>query len=108
MPEHGTAAGRMSHVVMRFFPMLLLGVVLLVIGLSPRAPHIGIIALGNLFALLGLVLIVGATLGILFTKCPTCYAASTRSICRNEPDVRQDPETGDLYRDLLADDLPSD
>jgi hypothetical protein len=104
MVEHGPAAGRMSHVVMRFFPMLLLGVIFLVIGLAPNGPHIGIIRLGNLFALLGVVLIIGATLGILFTKCPTCYAASTRSICRNEPDVRRDPDTGDLYRDLLADD----
>lgn len=108
MMRHGSAPGRMGHVVMRFFPMLLLGVIMLVVGLSPRAPHIGIIALGNLFVLLGIVLIVGATLGILFTKCPDCFANSTRQICLNEPDVRTDPDTGDVYRDLLADDLPTE
>ena len=104
MMVRGAAPSRMGHVVIRFFPMLLLGFIFLVVGLAPgRAPHIGIIQLGNLLALLGFILIVGATIGILFTKCPDCYQ-SWRLMCLNEPDVRSDPETGDYYRDLLADD----
>lgn len=95
-----SAPGRAVHVFMHYLPMVVLGIILLVIGLSPFAPHVGVIPLGNLLILLGVVLLVGAILGMAFTRCPTCFVR-WRVMCFHEPDVYWDPEVDDYYRDLV-------
>ncbi len=79
--------------------MLVLGFVFLILGLSPAAPRIGYVTTGILFVWMGAVLLVGAFLGILFTKCPHCYR-TTWVICLHEKDVVHDFHYDQFYREL--------
>ncbi len=79
--------------------MVVLGIVFIVIGLSPAAPHIGAATFGFVFVWIGAILIGAAFLGMLFTKCPTCYSTHW-VICFQEPDVLTDHGEGDFYREL--------
>jgi len=97
-----SAPGRATHVLLHYLPMIVLGIIFLVVGFSPSAPHIGIVPLSNLFLLLGVVMLVGAILGMLFTRCEKDYI-TWRILCYREPDVFPDPEGG-YYRELVPDD----
>jgi hypothetical protein len=94
------------HVIGRFLPMIALGLIFVVYGLSPVAPHKGALRYGEIFVWVGGILLIGAVLGMLFTKCPTCY--QTKWIyCAQEPDiVRQRDRHGSYYERDLA--YPSD
>ncbi len=83
--------------------MLVLGSIFLIYGVSPLAPRDHGLNFGLLFDWLGAVLIVGAFLGMLFTKCPACNRTNW-VVCVQEPDVvrRQDHEGGDYYSRELA------
>lgn len=91
------APGRARHIFMHYLPMLVLGLIFLVVGLT--RPHIGRVPLELLFVLLGLIMLIGAVLGMLFTTCPQDYV-TWRVMCFREPDVRVDP-LGDYYRELV-------
>jgi hypothetical protein len=95
-----SAPGRAAHVFVHYLPMIVLGLIFLILGLSPAAPHIGYLPLGNLFVLLGAILLVGAILGMAFTRCPTCFVR-WRVMCFHEPDVFWDNQVEDYYRDLV-------
>jgi hypothetical protein len=97
-----SAPGRATHVFLHYLPMIVLGIIFLVVGFSPSAPHIGIVPLANLFLLLGVIMLVGAILGMLFTRCEKDYV-TWRILCYREPDVFADPEGG-YYRELVPDD----
>jgi hypothetical protein len=86
--------------------MIVLGIIFLVVGFSPTAPHIGVVPLGNMFVLLGIIMLVGAVLGMLFTRCEKDYVR-WRILCFNEPDVRNDP-AGGYYRELVPEESPFD
>jgi hypothetical protein len=94
-----SAPGRATHVILHYLPMIVLGFIFLIIGLSPTSPHIGLVPLGNLFLLLGVILLIGAILGMLFTRCSKDYV-TWRIMCYREPDVLADPEGG-YYRELV-------
>ena len=94
-----SAPGRAAHVLMHYLPMIVLGIILLVVGFSPTAPHIGVVPLGNMFVLLGIIMLVGAVLGMLFTRCEKDYVR-WRVMCFHEPDVRDHPDGG-FYRELV-------
>lgn len=93
------SAWRGWHVIARFLPMIALGMVFIVIGISPRAPHLGPIHYGPLFFWLGVVLVAAAIVGMLFTKCPNCYRSSW-VMCYLERDVLPDHGVTEYYRDL--------
>ena len=95
-----SAPGRATHVLIHYLPMIILGVIFLIVGLSPSQPHLGIVPLGNLFLLLGVILLIGAILGMLFTRCEKDYI-TWRIICYREPDVVSDPHGG-YYRELVT------
>lgn len=101
-----SAPGRAAHVIVRFLPMILLGLLFLVVGLS-TSPHYGRIPLGSLFAFIGAILVVGAILGMLFTRCPQDYVR-WRVMCFHEPDVQWDSRVGDYYRELVPEEFPQD
>ncbi len=94
-----TAPWRGWHVIARFMPMVILGLVFVVYGVSPLAPHLGPIHYGPLFFWLGILLIGAAIVGMLFTKCPDCYS-SAWIMCYLEPDVLPDHGITEYYRDL--------
>lgn len=96
--EHGTP-WRGWHVIARFLPMIVLGLVFVVVGISPRAPRLGPVHYGPLLFWLGIILIGAAILGALFTKCPDCYR-SVWVMCYQEPDVLRDHGVVEYYRDL--------
>ncbi|HTW55913.1 MAG TPA: hypothetical protein VMG36_05650 [Thermoplasmata archaeon] len=96
-----SAPGRAAHVLVRFLPMVLLGLLFLVIGLT-TSPHYGIIPVGSLFAFIGAILIIGAILGMVFTRCELDYVR-WRVMCFHEPDVMWDSRYGDYYRELVPD-----
>lgn len=87
------------HVFGRFFPMLFLGIVFILIGVLVPSLHTGH-AFGVLFVWVGAVLVIGAILGMMFTKCPVCYRTSW-VVCLQEPDVVREPR-GDSYRRELS------
>jgi hypothetical protein len=91
------------HVIGRFLPMIFLGSILVLYGISPEAPHEKGLHLGVVFVLAGGMLLIGALIGILFTKCPICYQSSW-IFCVQERDVVRvhDHAVGDDYyaRDL--------
>lgn len=91
------------HVIARFLPMLFLGMVFIIFGLSPASPHFGLFHWGIIFAWIGAILLLGAILGMMFTKCPICYQ-SNWIWCVQERDVvkmRDQREADDYYvRDL--------
>ena len=90
------------HVIGRFLPMVFLGSIFILYGVSPVAPHEDGLHLGAVFVLAGAILLLGALIGMLFTKCPICYQ-SNWIFCRQERDVVlvRDHGTGDYYaRDL--------
>ncbi|HTP56467.1 MAG TPA: hypothetical protein VML53_07420 [Thermoplasmata archaeon] len=97
-----SAPGRATHVLMHYLPMIVLGFVFLIVGFSPTTPRIGVIPLGNLFLLLGVIMLVGAVLGMLFTRCEKDFVR-WRIMCFHGRDVRPDPEGG-YYRELVPDD----
>ncbi len=107
MPRDGEESNgtfwRGGHVVARFLPMIVLGLILVIYGLSPIAPHVRGLNFGLLFIWVGGVLLVGAVLGMLFTKCPVCYRTNW-VVCVQEPDVvrRRDSEGADYYSRELA------
>jgi hypothetical protein len=86
------------HVFARFLPMVVLGLIFLLYGASPLAPHSDGLKFGLLFIYLGAILLVAAFLGMLFTKCPDCYRTNW-VICLQEPDVVRirDGGEGDRY-----------
>ncbi len=90
---------RGGHVLVRFLPMMLLGVIFLVLGLSPAAPHFGALTFGFIFVWIGVILIVGAVLGMLFTRCPLDYQTHW-VVCLREPDVLPAEVGPGYYRDL--------
>lgn len=94
------APGRVRHVFFHYFPMIFLGLIFFLIGFAVR-PHIGKAPLSILFIILGLVMLIGAILGMLFTTCPKDYV-TWRVMCYREPDVRSTRE-GDYYRELVPD-----
>jgi len=90
------------HVIGRFLPMVFLGCIFVIYGVSPEAPRRGVIHLGPIFVWIGGILLVGAVIGMLFTKCPICYQ-SNWIFCVQERDVVRihDHGAGDYYaRDL--------
>ena len=90
------------HVIGRFLPMIFLGLIFIIYGVSPAAPHRGVLRLGAIFVWIGGILLIGALIGILFTKCPICYQSSW-IFCVQERDVIRihDHGAGDYYaRDL--------
>ncbi len=95
-----SAPGRATHVLVSYLPMVVLGVILIIVGVSPTAPHIGVVPLGNLFTLIGVILLVGAVLGMVFTHCPRDYVR-WRIFCYREPDVEPDRVLGGYYRELV-------
>jgi len=97
-----SAPGRATHVMIHYLPMVVLGLIFIVVGLSPGAPHIGVVPLGNMFALLGAVLLIGAVFGMAFTRCPLDFVR-WRVMCFHEPDVYWDDRVDDYYRDLVPD-----
>jgi hypothetical protein len=86
------------HVIARFTPMVILGLVFIAVGLA-AAPHLGPVRYGPLFFWLGILLVGAAIIGMLFTKCPTCYSSSW-VMCYMEPDVLPDHGVTEYYRDL--------
>jgi hypothetical protein len=86
MAEEAPPIWRGWHVVGRFLPMIFLGALFLLFGLSPWSPHYGPFHWGIIFAWIGAILIIGAVLGTLFTKCPICYQ-SNWIWCMQERDV---------------------
>jgi hypothetical protein len=101
-----SAPHRVRHVMAHYLPMIVLGIIFLVIGLAPSAPHIGLIPLGDLFLILGVIMLVGAVLGMLFTRCEKDYV-TWRVMCFNEPDVFSDAGGG-YYRELVPEESPFD
>ena len=103
MPEDGDIPlWRGWHVIGRFLPMLFLGAVLVIFGLSPEAPHNDGLHYGIIFVWAGGILLLGALIGMIFTKCPICYQTNW-VYCVQEPDVVRihDHCEGDYYaRDL--------
>lgn len=91
------------HVIARFLPMVALGLIFVVIGISPRAPHLGPIRYGPLLFWLGILLIGAAVVGMLFTKCTHCYR-SRWVMCYLEPDVLPDHGVTEYYRELAPPD----
>jgi len=90
------------HVIGRFLPMVFLGCILMLYGVSPEAPHRDGVHFGIIFILAGSILLIGAALGMLFTRCPVCYQ-SNWIFCVQERDVVKvhDHGFGDYYaRDL--------
>lgn len=79
--------------------MVALGVILIVIGLSPKAPHAGPIHFAPIIFWVGVFLVVAALFGMLFTHCPRCYA-SVWVMCYQERDVLKDHGITEYYRDL--------
>jgi hypothetical protein len=101
--EQAEASWRGWHVIGRFLPMTFLGLLFVLYGLSPVAPHEQGYNIGIIFVLVGLILMVGSVVGMLFTKCPTCYH-SNWIYCVQEPDVkRQRDRWGHYYARDLAD-----
>lgn len=92
---------RVWHVLGRFVPLLFLGAAFLAFGLSPLPPHDHGYSLGFVFVWIAGILLVGAVVGMLFTKCPICNK-TTWVFCVQEPDVVRLPyRNGHPYgRDL--------
>ncbi len=101
--ENGNGAypWRGWHVITRFLPMLFLGAIFVIFGVSPEAPHHGAINYGIIFVWVGAILLIGAVIGMIFTKCPVCYQTNW-IYCAQEPDVvRMRDQYGSYYaRDL--------
>jgi hypothetical protein len=96
--DEGSRPWRGWHVIGRFLPMIVLGVVFVIVGLTLRAPHHGV-SFGVLFIWVGGILIVAAVLGMMFTKCPLDY--ETRwVVCAQEPDVERRPHGRGYHRRL--------
>jgi hypothetical protein len=79
------------HVVARFLPMIFLGLILIVIGGSTAAHetathNVRAEPYGILLLWVGIVLVICAFLGMVFTKCPVCYRTHW-IVCVQEPDV---------------------
>ncbi len=88
------------HVIGRFLPMVVLGTVFIVLGITLRAPHHGV-SFGILFVWVGGILVVAAVLGMMFTRCPLDY--QTRWIvCAQEPDVVRLPRGRGYQRRLSS------
>ena len=89
------------HVMARFLPMIVLGMVFLLIGATNAAPHNARESFAPLFLWIGAILLVGSVLGMLFTKCPIC----TRThwiVCVQEPDVVREPRRRSYHRELSS------
>jgi hypothetical protein len=102
MAEETAPLWRGWHVIGRFLPMIFLGSVLIIFGVSPEAPHHGALKLGIVFVYVGVILWIGALVGMLFTKCPVCFQTNW-VYCVQERDVVRihDHGSGDFYvRDL--------
>lgn len=94
------------HVIGRFLPMVVLGLIFIVIGVSTEAPHHGAVSYGVLFIWIGGILIVAAMLGMMFTKCPICYSSHWIA-CVQEPDVVHEKRYDTFHRELSAPDEES-
>jgi amino acid transporter len=93
-------AWRGWHTIVRFVPMVALGVLFLVIAsLGHFAPHTSQGFIDALFVLSGVLLIVFAFIGMAFTRCPTC-SRSTWIVCLQESDMRHDRRENAFYREL--------
>jgi ABC-type transport system involved in cytochrome c biogenesis permease subunit len=101
-----SAPGRARHVLANYLPMVTLAIVLIAVGLTPHQLHYGRIPLGNLFLLLGVVLLVLAVFGMLFTRCEKDFVR-WRILCYRGHDVRRDRD-GYYYRELVDDDAATD
>lgn len=105
MPEDVEAPAplwRGWHVIGRFLPMVFLGSIFVIFGVSPVAPHADHIKFGLVFVWVGAILLLGAIFGMLFTKCPICYQTNW-IYCLQERDVVRihNHGVGDYYaRDL--------
>ncbi len=87
------------HRIARFLPMVFLGGLFVFLGLGPLAGRGGRIDYGILFVWVGVVLILAAVVGMVFTRCPDCY--QTRWVfCVQEPDVHPVPSEQGYYREL--------
>ncbi|HYA10056.1 MAG TPA: hypothetical protein VEH10_00035 [Thermoplasmata archaeon] len=86
------------HVIGRFFPMAVLGLIFILIGAVVPSLHRGH-AYGILFVWIGAILIVFAILGMFFTKCPVCYRTHW-VVCMQEPDVVRAPRHQSYHREL--------
>jgi hypothetical protein len=97
------------HVIGRFLPMIFLGSIFIIVGVSPLAPHHGGMSFGIIFVWVGGILWIGAVIGMLFTKCPICYRTNW-VYCVQERDVVRihNHGEGDYYaRDLAYPDTES-
>jgi len=89
------------HVIGRFLPMVVLGIIFLIIAVTNSAPHRGAEDFSPLFLWIGAVLLVAAVLGMLFTKCPICYRTHW-VICFQEPDVTRRSRHQGYQRELSS------
>jgi hypothetical protein len=87
------------HVIGRFLPMVVLGVIFIILGLGPGAPHRGSESFGVIFVWIGAIMIGASVLGMFFTKCPVCYSTHW-VVCVQEPDVVAEPHHRSYHRDL--------
>lgn len=94
------APGRFRHVFLHYLPMMFIAVLFLFVGLVTD-PKIGRAHIGIIFDLIGVILLIGAVLGMMFTRCEKDYI-TWRVMCFREPDVRASP-SGEYYRDLVPD-----
>lgn len=101
-----SAPGRVRHVLLSYLPMIFLGFLLLALGMGRPQPHIGRIQFGNLLLFLGVFMLVGALIGMLFTRCEKDYVR-WRIFCYEEPDVRAD-RGGQYYRELVPEEPPAE
>jgi len=98
--KQGELPWRGWHVIVRFLPMAVLGIVFIVLGATGHfQPHTTQGFLDTLFLMVGGLLIFFAFLGMMFTKCPICYR-SYWIVCLQEPDMRHDVEQNAFYREL--------
>ncbi len=101
--ETRSPAWRGWHVIGRFLPMVALGVLMIALAFTGLVPHRGVEDFAPLFLWIGGILIAGAILGMLFTKCPVCYRTHW-VICFQSPDVVRSPRRRVYHRELSGPD----
>jgi sulfite exporter TauE/SafE len=96
--SNGGGGWRRWHAIVRFLPMLALGIIFLIIGASYHVSQTSHGFLGLMFVLVGALLVIFAFFGMAFTRCPTC-SRNVWIVCLQEPDMRRDRSDA-FYREL--------